>query len=146
MKIIKARNLLLDGEIEADDFKALKLDCEEKILRLEAKLANVSSMPLMRIGMETLVDKAITSFSKIDELFLSAEVKKQRHMVCSLFPDKLEYDGERFRTLRPNVITDLILLINNELSANKQGKYCSFSNLILMVAKDYQCRTLLMSN
>jgi site-specific DNA recombinase len=135
LKITKARNLLLDGHIEADDFKALKSDCEEKMLRLEAKLANISSKPLMKTGIETLVEKVIISFSKLNELFLSADVKKQRHMVCSLFPDKLEYDGERFRTPRPSAIVELILLINNELSGNKKGKDCSGSNLSLMVAR-----------
>jgi len=135
LKITKARNLLLDGHIEADDFKALKLESEDKILRLEAKLANISSKPLMRIGIETLVDKVVTSFSKLDELFLSAEIKKQRHMVCSLFPEKLEYDGYMFRTPRPNAVGELILLINSGLSGKEKGKDCSVNNLSLMVAR-----------
>lgn len=81
------------------------------MLRLEAKLANISTKPLIRIGVETIVDKAVASFSRLDEPFLRAEIKKQRHMVCSLFPDKLEYDGQRFRTPRPNAVNELILLI-----------------------------------
>lgn len=138
LKITKAWNLLLDGHIEADDFKALKQECEDRILRLEAKLANVNTKPLIKMGVEILVNKVIDSFSRIDDLYLTADVKKQRRMVCLLFLEKLEYDGVRFRTPRPNVVVGLILLINSQLNGLKTAKGSRYENLSVMVAENLQ--------
>lgn len=134
-KISKARALLLADDIDAADFKAIKSECDEQIMRLEAKMANIKANPLVKTSVENLINKVIDSFSKLDELFEKADVKKQRHMVCSLFPEKLEFDGLRYRTLRPNAITDIILLINSKLCEKEKGKDRCKNDLSLMVAR-----------
>jgi uncharacterized protein YaiI (UPF0178 family) len=41
---------------------------------VEAKFANVSTKPLMKAGVETLVDKEIINMCKLNDLILSADV------------------------------------------------------------------------
>ncbi|MGZ3754721.1 MAG: hypothetical protein ACXVJE_05860 [Mucilaginibacter sp.] len=38
--------MLLNDDTEAADFKAIKSECEEQILRLEAKMAHMKENPL----------------------------------------------------------------------------------------------------
>ncbi|HVW94380.1 MAG TPA: recombinase family protein [Mucilaginibacter sp.] len=134
-KISKARRLLLDEAIEADDFKAIKSECEAQIMRLEAKMSGLKENPLEKININVLIDKVLRSFVGLDERFKNADIKKKRQMVCSLFPEKVEFDGERYRTPRPNLAAEAILLINRELKGNKKGKEAYYKSLSLMVAR-----------
>jgi site-specific DNA recombinase len=128
-KLAKARRLLLDEDIDAADYKLLKVDCEAQIVRLEAKLQETSEQKIMRVDIDSLLDRIIDSFSKLDELFVNADVKKQRHIISSLFPEKLDFDGVQHRTSQYNVVTEVIYLINNILEETKNGKTLDFEAL-----------------
>jgi hypothetical protein len=41
-KLAKARSLLLDGDIDAADYKLVKVECQDQIARLEAKFQELS--------------------------------------------------------------------------------------------------------
>lgn len=45
-RMSKARDLLLDGKIEADDYRIIKIECEKAIRRLEAKLTATAGQKL----------------------------------------------------------------------------------------------------
>jgi site-specific DNA recombinase len=128
-KMAKARRLLLDEDIDAADYKLLKVDCEAQIARLEAKLQEISEQKIMRVDIDSLLDRIIDSFSKLDELFVNADVKKQRHVISSLFPEKLVFDGVQHRTFKYNVVAEVIYLINKMLAENKNGKTLDFEAL-----------------
>ncbi|MES2458858.1 MAG: recombinase family protein [Bacteroidota bacterium] len=134
-KLSKARSLLLEGDIDASDYKTIKAECEDMINRLEAKLANVSASPLVKISVETLINKVIDHLTNLDERYLKADVKRQRHIVSSLYPEKLHFDGLTYRTPKPNVVIDAILLINRELEGIKKGKEGDLKPLSLVVAR-----------
>ncbi|MEO6524953.1 MAG: recombinase family protein [Mucilaginibacter sp.] len=128
-KMAKARRLLVEEEIDSADYKLIKVDCEAIIVRLEAKLQDISEQKIMRVDIEKLVDKIIESFSKLDKLFDNADTKRQRHILSSLFPEKLDFDGAEHRTPKTNVLAEVIYLINNMLDKKKNGKTLDFEVL-----------------
>lgn len=132
-KLTKARQLLLNGDIDSTDYKLIKAECEAFIVRFEAKLHQISEQHVMRIDVSKLVDKVIESFLKLDKLFAYAEVKKQRHIVSSLFPEKLDFDGEQHRTPRINIVVRAIWMINGLLEGVKKGKILCIEELSLEV-------------
>ncbi|SFH33046.1 recombinase family protein [Pedobacter insulae] len=134
-KVSKARELLLSSDIDPSDYRAIKADCEDKIRRLEAKMARVSAQPLVRMGIEKLVNKVLKELSKLDELYINANVADKRRIICCLYPNKLQFDGEIYRTPKSNTVVDLILLINSKLDENKKGKDVLFEPLSLIVAR-----------
>src|SRR6201996_7475786 len=77
-KITKARMLLLNDDIEASDFKAIKSECEEQILRLEAKMANMKENPLEKFSIKALIENVIYSFIGLDERYRLAGMEKKR--------------------------------------------------------------------
>jgi site-specific DNA recombinase len=97
--------------------------------RLEAKLQDISEQKIMRVDINNLIDRVIESFSKLDILYDNADIKKQRHIVSSLFPEKLDFDGVEHRTLKYNVIGEAIYLINSLLREKKDGKTLDFEVL-----------------
>ena len=64
-RLSKERDLLLSGDIEADDYRIIKSESEEKINRLEAKLtASVTDTT----NVEPLWERAISNLSQLDIL------------------------------------------------------------------------------
>lgn len=134
-KLSKAREFLLSGDIEPMDYKLIKAECEEQIRRLEAKMTAVTAQPLVKMGVEKLTEKVINVLSKLDQLYLKADIAEKRRIICCLYPNKLQFDGKSYRTLQSNAVVDAILLINNELAENKKGKEDVFQSLSLRVAR-----------
>jgi site-specific DNA recombinase len=114
----KARELLLIGDIEADDYRTIKSESEEKINRLEAKL---TASATDTTNIEPLWDKAISSISQLDVLYENGTVTQKRKIIGSMFPEKLTFDGFQYRTTRINEALNLMLLINSKIQSKKNG-------------------------
>ena len=72
-RLSRARELLLCGDIEADDYRIIKAGSDEKINRLEAKLASVTDVTKI----EPLLTNAISCISQLDVLY--ANGSKTQH-------------------------------------------------------------------
>ena len=117
-RIVKARELLLCGDIEGDDYRAIKSECEEKINRLEAKLKAAVSF---QTTVEPLWDKAFSNIAQLDTLYKEGTVELKRKIVGSMFPENIVFDGCQHRTKRLNEIINIISLIDRELKPKKNG-------------------------
>jgi len=57
----------------------------------------------------------------------------KNRLISSIFPEKIEFDGKKFRTTRINDVLRYILQIDKELDENKKGqisKNMSLSRLV----------------
>jgi site-specific DNA recombinase len=125
-RLSKARELLLSGDIEADDYRTIKSESEERINRLDAKLtASVTDTT----NIEPLWDKAISSISQLDVLYEKGTVTQKRKIIGSMFPEKLTFDGFQHRTTRINEALVLMLLMNSKIKGKKNETNPSFSDL-----------------
>ncbi len=114
------------GDIEADDYRTIKSESEEKIYRLEAKLtASVSETT----DIEPLLNKAISNISQLNLLYTNGSITQKRKIIGSMFPKKLTFDGFQYRTNRINEAITLISLLDKELQSKKNGTSCDISNL-----------------
>ena len=125
-RLSKARELLLCGDIEADDYRTIKAESEERINRLEAKLST-SVTDITNI--EPLWDKAISNISQLDVLYENGTVTQKRKIIGSMFPENLTFDGFQHRTTRINEALNLIFLINSKIQSKKNGTNPSFLDL-----------------
>jgi site-specific DNA recombinase len=115
-RLAKARDLLLTGDIEADDYRIIKSESEEKIRRLEVKL---TTMVKENINVETLLNYAASNISQLDVLYTNGSVIQKRKIISSIFPEKLTFDGFQYRTTRTNEAFNIFNLINKQLYKNK---------------------------
>lgn len=125
-KTTRARQMLLDGQMDPDDFRALKADLEASRARLEARIAAISELqqdikPLIQSGMKSLEDLA-GHFQRGN-----AEIKRQ--IIDSIFPEKLEFDGHSFRTARVNEAVRIIFNLGAAFSQIKTGQEQDISAL-----------------
>jgi len=121
-KISKARNLLLTDIIDANDYKALKEEAENSIKMAESKLNTMGTKKLSQGNIERLMDKAISTLSRLDTHYGNMSVSKKRELIGSIFPEKIVFDGKEYRTPRLNEAARLIYMINNDLYSTKNRK------------------------
>lgn len=125
-RLSKARELLLCGDIDANDYRTIKAESEDRINRLEAKL---SASVTDTTNIEPLWDKAISSISQLDVLYENGTVTQKRKIIGSMFPEKLTFDGFQYRTTRINEALNLMLLIYSKIQSAKNGTNPSFLDL-----------------
>ncbi len=104
-RLVKARELLLCGDIEGDDYRAIKSECEGKINRLEAKL---KAAVTFQTTVEPLWDKAFSNIAQLDTFYRDGSVELKRKVVGSMFPENIIFHGCQHRTKRLNEIINII--------------------------------------
>jgi site-specific DNA recombinase len=129
-KVLQARDLLLKGDLDPDDYRAIKSEMEAKINRLEVQITSLNSKT-ERI--EPLVEGALGGLSKLKKLYVEGDTVRKRKIIGSIYPEKIQFDGFHFRTTRRNEALDLLLLIHSKLEGIKKGTSIDLSNLSLLV-------------
>ncbi|MDX3917254.1 MAG: recombinase family protein [Pseudosphingobacterium sp.] len=130
-----ARKKLMIDEIDGNDFKIIKSECNEKLKKLEAQLENLPSRSESLKTIESLLDIVVEKYSRIDKHYQDADIEGKRRIIGSMYPENLCFDGKGHRTARLNEALSLILLINSELEAIKKGKDSFNLNLSPEVAR-----------
>lgn len=130
----KARELLMTDSIEADDYKSIKKECEQRTRELEARWSNLISKTE---DIQPLMDKAMRLLGSIDEIYAEANIVNKRELIGSMFPEKLQFSGEAYRTTRINEAVQLIYSLGNTFeeinlgnSAEKAAMYQSVTPLV----------------
>ena len=125
-RVGKGRALLLSGDIDGVDFKTIKAQCEKQITVLEAKLGSMSEET---VDMGPILDRAIKNLAKLDNIWIEATTIKKRQIIGSIFPGKLIFDGENFRTAKVNEAVGLIYRLDAAFRENKNGTSDIFIDL-----------------
>jgi hypothetical protein len=93
-RLNKAKELLLSGGLDADDYRSIKTEAEIKILALQNTLSAIADT---QEGIDKLLkgyyDKVL--FNLIF-LFQKAAILNRRKMIDSLFPKNLPYTSDGF--------------------------------------------------
>ncbi len=117
-----ARELLLNSDIEAADYRIIKDQCNEKITRLEARLSDLNAENHSILDIKPIAEEAMNSLRLLDEFYEKADVEGKRYLVGMLYPEKLTFDGSMYRTPSMNLAAGLIYQKNKELQAKKMGR------------------------
>ena len=67
--------------------------------------------------------------NNIDKYIRDAPLETKIKLIGSIFEDKIEFDGEKYRTNSYNKVLDLIFQQTNELRGGKKEKGERFSSL-----------------
>lgn len=88
----------MDNEIEATDFRAIKIECNEKISIVESKLNDLNTKNKEVLNIRPIAERAINNLKQLDLFYENSSVEGKRYLISTLFIEKLVYDGDRFRT------------------------------------------------
>ena len=129
-RVTNARALMLDGEIDATEFKSIRIEIEERITQLTCQLSNISSC---MTNIEEKVVKATDMISNLGKVYSQSETAHKRRIASSIFPKGLIFDDQKVRTLELNEVIARILSVDNTLGGAKKRKHTKFGMLSLRV-------------
>jgi site-specific DNA recombinase len=120
-KVTKARELLLNDDIDAADFRAVKVEAEREINTLESKIGDLRSNNMSVTEVEKTLDSALKSLADIDKIYCKSDHYAKRRLIGSIYPEKFTFEELRVRTAKQGEVFKFIYLINSKLIANKNG-------------------------
>ncbi len=117
-RIDKAMDAYLDNEITKEEKVEIvgryKRDIQQKQQRIEVLKA------LNKTKIEPKLEYAMTLISNMESLVDDAPTECKMKVLGSMFPQKIEFDGENYRTASYNKVLDLIYQQTNELRGLKK--------------------------
>lgn len=84
-KIEKARDLLLDNDIDAVDFRAIKNECNGKISIVESKLSELNIENKAALNIRPIAERAIKNLTDLDLFYENSSVEGKRYLISTLF-------------------------------------------------------------
>lgn len=108
---------MLEDVIDNDEYLEIKADCKDQIDKLESKLSKVEDKK--KVDFPKLLDQALSNLVNLSKVYADGDIEVKRKIVGSMFPEKLEFFENHYRTTKANVLLSYIYQINNELGAKK---------------------------
>lgn len=120
-KLNRAKELLLLGDIDGNDYKTLTLECEDNIIRTKAKLEDTAKKKYTIAQLEPILDNAIFTLTKLSSIFTKSAINDTRRLIGSMFPEKFDFEMLQHRTALVSETFQRIYLINKKLEDKKKG-------------------------
>ena len=115
----KARDLLLEDKISPLDYSEIKKECEQQTAMLDERIALLSQHVQ---GIEERIVRAVTLLSHLDELYTKGSTEDKRRIAGSMFPKKLTFSKNGYRTAHMNKAAELIFNMSAAFSEIKKGQ------------------------
>ncbi|WP_428331601.1 recombinase family protein [Mucilaginibacter sp.] len=113
-----ARRKLLKDVIDEADYKAIKKECADKIARLESRLTDLPKRAENR-SIDGLMEAFVGRHSNLLQYYRDQDVSMKRHLISSMFSEKMDFDGTLLRTPAVSEPLSLFLLVNKALKGKK---------------------------
>ena len=124
-------DLLIMDKNHSDRYNRILERYEKEVSELQTR---ISALELTKRGnIEPKLDYAILLINNIDKYIRDAPLETKIKLIGSIFEDKIEFDGEKYRTNSYNKVLDLIFQQTNELRGDKEEKgerFSSFSHSV----------------
>ena len=112
-RIEKAMDAYLDNEITKEEKQEMVNRYKRDIVQKEQRIAVLKTVN--RTNIEPKLGYAISLIDNMEEVITDAPTETKMLLLGSMFPDKIEFDGENYRTASYNKVLDLIYQQTNEL-------------------------------
>jgi site-specific DNA recombinase len=111
--------LRLSNDLDTDDYRAIKMECEQRIASCEGRLIELSAGQ-QDIG--PMMADAIAVLSNLDEHYRNGSTELKRELIGSIFPEKLIFTGDMYRTTNINEAVRLIYSMGAAFGEIKMGQ------------------------
>lgn len=118
-RLKNAKEMVLDGEITATDYKEMKFEVESALERL------IADRTKLLHGLEnhdTLVDEGLSLIGEIENCYKTKDTVAKQRIVSSIFAEKLVFDKSGYRTRKTINTIRLINRIPEGSGGNEKGK------------------------
>ncbi len=104
-RIDNAQQLMLDGQLEPQDYRDVKNRYAKLIEGLEKKLREIKEVDA---NLYDMVEFSADLFRNLPKFFTKADLKAKQQIIGSIFPERLIFEEKRYRTIRENEVVKLM--------------------------------------
>ena len=122
----------IDGDIDKETYNGMMERYSREADSVKERIALLETQNNAKI--EPKMGYAISLINNIDRFILDAPVALKIKLLGSMFPEKIEFDGKKYRTKNYNKVLDFIYQQTNELQEHKSKNGESFSTFSASVA------------
>ena len=113
----------LDKEIDADEYRGIKQEYEPALERLEREKLQIS---LIDADYKKYLDYSFIMLKNLHKGFEMADTAKKQQMVGVIFPEKLIFENNAFRTKKVNSVIEIICRKIGDCGTNRKGLALKF--------------------
>ena len=131
-RLKNALEMMADKQLDPEDYRQLKSACSTQIAELEVRLATQTEK---QVDIQTLLTKAVNTLCKLDELYENGTIIEKRKIISSIYPEKLIFDGNEYRTSRLNDAVRLIYMLDKgfaDIKNRKEGENSLLSGEVVL--------------
>ncbi|MGL6126918.1 hypothetical protein [Chryseobacterium artocarpi] len=101
-RISLARNKLLSEVITDEEYLEIKKEYKDQVEKLETQF---NDKPIEnKVDIPKLLEKALETLTNIWKVYTEGDIAVKRQIIGAIFPEKLEFDGNHYRTARINTV------------------------------------------
>lgn len=119
-RLEKADDKFLNDELDKDSYNRIVLKAKERQKELEERISMLQIEN--RKAMEPKLKYSIDLISNLGDFIENAPLEVKIKLLGSMFPQKIEYDGKKYRTTEYNQVLDLIYHETNKLRGGDNEK------------------------
>ena len=101
-----------EGNLKDEDYNRITENCKRQIQELQERIELLQSNTK---GLKDKIDYSVNIIANLRNFMMDAPVKVKCKLLSSMFPQKIEFDGEKYRTQSYNQVLDLIFQETNKL-------------------------------
>ncbi len=116
-RLSNIQTLMMDGELDAGDYRAMKTKLEPEIERLEREKRRLGEQE--NSDKRKFIEHGFNFLRNLPELFTSADLEGKHRFLGSTFPQKMKFENGEVRTNEQHPILMLMDKSNKALSAQK---------------------------
>ena len=106
-----------EGNLKEENYNRITDNCEKQIQELQGRIELLQNDTQ---GLKDKIDYSVNIIANLRNFMIDAPVKVKCKILSSMFPQKIEFDGEKYRTQSYNKVLDLIFQETNKLRGYKE--------------------------
>ena len=131
-QINKAARKYIDNDLDKSTFKRLKISYETEIYNYSSQIAELKNTDSNFIG---YAEYGFTLLSHLNKAYEGTTLEGRQKMLGSIFPDKLVFDGKKYRTPNPNELHGLLFNNSKGFEESKIKLVGEIANQFAVVAR-----------
>lgn len=120
VKLAKVEDMYVEGEIDKDDYIRMKTRIKAEVENIKKKIDILDNADKSEI--KPKLKYSIELLDNIGNFVQNAPVAVKIKVLGSMFPEKIEFDGKKYRTKEYNKILDVIFHETKHLQGGKRKK------------------------
>ena len=116
-RLVSIDTNFMDGKISGEDYMRMKASIDERKFNINSRLT------LLQPGnsdLENKFDYAIDVIRNMDVILSTGKTEHKIQLIGSMFPEKIHFDGENYRTNSYNKVLEYIFQETNVLKGEKK--------------------------